>query len=84
MIATVCAIDCETKQHYMFKPLIEGLCVSREMLAIRLRDLGILDAATVEYHKTYALPNKWRPVSKSSPMQHVMQQIWNELGSRGS
>lgn len=41
--------------------LIDRLCLSRLLLLIQMRRLGILTDSTVEYHKTYKLPNRWRP-----------------------
>ncbi len=44
----------------MFPSLINKLCVSRQMLAYRMRDWGWFNQETVEYHQTYALPNRWQ------------------------
>ena len=40
--------------------LIDRMCLSRLLLSIQMRQLGVFTDATVEYHRSYALPNRWR------------------------
>jgi hypothetical protein len=40
--------------------LIDMLCLSRLLLAIQMVKLGVFSAETAEYHKSYALPTRWR------------------------
>jgi len=43
----------------LFAHLINMLCVSRELISIKMRGLGFFSAETVEYHKTYRLETHW-------------------------
>lgn len=45
------------KRYFPF--LINQLCVSRLLIGVRLRHLGIFTQPTLEYHRTYRLPNRW-------------------------
>jgi hypothetical protein len=47
-------------RYCIFPRLIDRLCLSRLLLSIQMRKLGVFTQETVEYHKTYALPNRWR------------------------
>jgi Zn-dependent peptidase ImmA (M78 family) len=47
-------------RHWIFPCLVDRLCLSRELLSIQMRRYGIFDDATVSFHRTYAMPNRWR------------------------
>ena len=54
-------------RHYIFPRLIDRLCLSRLLLSIQMSRLRVFSDATVEYHKTYALPNRWRSNTVAVP-----------------
>jgi Zn-dependent peptidase ImmA (M78 family) len=47
-------------RRYIFPPVIDRMCLSREFIAVRMSQWGVFSAETFEYHKTYRLPNRWR------------------------
>ena len=47
-------------RHAIFPSLIDRMCLSREFLAVQMRKWGFFSHETVEFHKTYRLPNRWR------------------------
>lgn len=66
-------------RYRLFRPLVERLCVSRQMLTIAMRRLGCFTEDTAKYHLTYHLPNKWRTHGPVAPMQNIINQIWRDL-----
>lgn len=47
-------------RHRLFSPIISDLCVSRQLIAIKLRRMNCFSNQTVQHHKTYALRTRWR------------------------
>ena len=45
---------------YILPRLVDSLCLSRLLLTIQMIKLGVFTEETGEFHKTYALPNRWR------------------------
>ncbi len=50
---------CSQWRTYIFTPLINRLCVSREFIAIALRSMGVFSEETLNYHRSYHLNNHW-------------------------
>ncbi|HUT58022.1 MAG TPA: ImmA/IrrE family metallo-endopeptidase [Phycisphaerae bacterium] len=64
----------------LFGPLIGKLCVSRELVSLKMmRTLGVFDQDTVNFHKTYHLPTKWRPKNLTPPLQRRIRELMREL-----
>jgi len=47
-------------RHYYFPFFVNHLCLSRELVAVRMAQRGTFTQGTFEYHRTYRLPNRWR------------------------
>jgi hypothetical protein len=47
-------------RHAIFPRLIDRMCLSRELLAVQMSKWGFLEQSTLDYHKSYPLPNRWR------------------------
>lgn len=61
----------------LFRPLVERLCLSREMLVVQLRKLGVFEDDTVAFHRQYRLPNKWLTSrSQARPLRNTVGQVW--------
>ena len=52
-------------RHLYLPAIINTVCVSRHLLAIKLSTLGVFSRATLKYHLSYAAPNRWRPHAES-------------------
>lgn len=52
-------------RHLYLPAIINTLCVSRHLIAIKLVTLGVFSRATLKYHLSYAAPNCWRPEVQS-------------------
>lgn len=46
-------------RHRLLPWLVDNLCVSRELIAILMEKEGWFDSATLQYHTSYHMPNKW-------------------------
>lgn len=51
---------CDRWRDAIFPALIDRMCLSREFLSVQMRKWGFFSQETVQYHKTYRLPNRWR------------------------
>lgn len=47
-------------RHSILPCMIDRLCLSREFIAVQMSKWRVFSSETVEYHKTYRLPNRWR------------------------
>jgi hypothetical protein len=47
-------------RHSMLPNMIDRLCLSREFIAVQMSKWCVFAPETVEYHKTYRLPNRWQ------------------------
>jgi len=70
-------------RHRLFVHLINALCVSREMMGIKLKQLWRFSDETVEYHKTYALRTWWHTPETLEvlprPLRKVMRSVYERL-----
>jgi Zn-dependent peptidase ImmA (M78 family) len=47
-------------RHYILPLMIDRMCLSREFIAVQMSQWRVFSRPTVEYHRTYRLPNRWR------------------------
>jgi hypothetical protein len=47
-------------RHIFFPFFLNRLCLSRELVALRMLELGAFSRETLGHHKTYPIPNRWR------------------------
>ncbi len=68
----------------LFAPLINTLCVSREMISITMKKWGFSEE-TAAYHKTYALQTRWHtPTPREAiirPLRQVMRDLYRRVGT---
>lgn len=57
----------------LFVPLINKLCVSRDMVCISMKQRGVFSEETVAYHKTYALKTHWNTPRREGGFMRVMR-----------
>jgi hypothetical protein len=48
---------------FYFPFFVNRLCLSRQLVAVRMAQQQTFDESTFKYHQTYALPNRWRKSS---------------------
>ncbi len=63
-----------------FQNLIDSLCVSRHLIAIKLKGLGVFSEATLRYHLSYPLPNRWRKTSQWRPLRAPLRKTLSKFG----
>ena len=63
----------------IFLPLINTLCVSRHMMAIKLRNMGVFSKDTANYHLTYGLGTHWNASRQGSPVAPLTGSLDGEL-----
>ena len=76
--------DANTKRgrwqwRYIYFPFfLDRMCLSRELVSIRMLERGTFTRETHEYHKTYAIPTKWR---KPAPLtfERVLNSAFDDL-----
>jgi len=61
-------------RHRILRQSIDKLAVSRQLICIKLRQMGVFDNETLRYHLSYALPNKWKPV-EDRPLRRSIERI---------
>ena len=66
-------------KNYYFRFLIDTLCVSRELIGLRLLHLGYITPATFEYHRSYALTTRWRDARPGFNFRHAVEAAAAEL-----
>ncbi len=66
------------KERY-FPRLVSRLCVSRHLIAIKLRRLGVFSEDTLAYHQTYAMPNRWLSSTRRTTLQLALKRIEQTL-----
>lgn len=66
-------------RHLLFRRLIEELCLSRQLIAYRMRSVGYFTSETVRYHLSYRLPNRWRQSTPIQPMSRTMDDVMQQL-----
>jgi len=67
-----------------FPYFINKLSISRELVSVRMLKRGIFTRDTFEYHKTYAIPNRWRapaPFEFRSVVEGAIQHLSNFEGT---
>jgi hypothetical protein len=52
----------------LFSAIIDQLCVSRELTAIMMKQMGCFSAETVRYHKAYRLKTRWNEPAVGSTL----------------
>lgn len=61
---------------YYFPEIISRLCVSRHLICIKLRQMGVFRQRTVQYHLSRpARPNKWMNAEDHRPLRRAMAEI---------
>lgn len=66
-------------RHLYFRRLVDTLCVSRELIAVKLRRLRVFTEGTLTYHKSYRLDNCWLHTAGRPPSWHVFKRIEDSL-----
>lgn len=66
-------------RHCYFPGMINTLCVSRHLIALKMKHLGVFSAETYRYHLSYALPNRWLNKSTSEPLRRPLDRIVSGL-----
>jgi len=66
-------------QKWLFPHLINMLCVSRQMITIKMKQWGWFDEATVNHHKTYALETRWHTPQPREHIQRPLRKVMVEL-----
>ena len=66
-------------RYRLFKPLINLLCVSREMICIKLRRIGCISEDTLRFHKKYALETLWRKPEPCPSTYHAVRNVLADL-----
>lgn len=77
---------------YIYFPyFLNRLCLSRELVAVRMVNRGTFTQETFEYHKTYPIPNRWRQPSPlfmgrlaNDAFDAFFTQMWISTPSRRS
>jgi len=67
-------------KNFYFTPLINQLCVSRELIAISLRHYRFISERTLEYHRSYSLSTKWRKAAPGFNFRHAAMQVARTFG----
>ncbi len=74
-------------RHRLFAPLIDMLCVSREMTSIKMKEWGYFSDETAKHHKTYVLQTRWHtPLPQQSlvrPLRKVMAGLRQQVYATG-
>jgi hypothetical protein len=50
-------------REFYFPFVVDRLCLSRELVAVRMMQEQKFDESTFNYHRTYPMPNRWRKPS---------------------
>ena len=66
-------------RHRIFLPLINLLCVSRHMIAIKIRSMKVFSANTANYHLSYGLQTRWHVPSQDRPLSKVLDELVHRL-----
>jgi len=66
-------------QRLILPGIVSRLCVSTELVAIKLKTLRVFDQDTVDFHKKHSLPNRWMIPSDRKPMLYAMRALSAEL-----
>lgn len=66
-------------QKQLMRPLVNCLCVSREMLGIELLKRKIFSPDTREYHLGYALPTAWHTPIRAHPLGDILPWVMQDL-----
>lgn len=53
-------------RHSIFPRMIDRLCLSRAFIAVQMNKWQVFSPETVEYHKTYRLPNPLAAVRRAN------------------
>jgi len=68
----------------LFAPLINMLCVSREMISITMKRRSFFSEDTVAYHKTYALQTRWHSPTPRGGVVRPLRRVMRDLHKRVS
>jgi hypothetical protein len=58
------------------------LCVSREMISLKMKQMWHFNDETVEYHKTYALATQWHTPTPIEAIVRPLQKVMFSLRQR--
>jgi hypothetical protein len=67
----------------LFGPLINLLCVSRQMIGIKMKERRVFTQETAEYHKTYALATRWHTPKPGGILARSLEKVLGKM-SQGS
>ena len=73
-------------RHYYFPFFLNRLCLSRELVAVRMVQRGTFNESTFEYHRTYSIPNRWRqpaPLTFGSVATKAFNSLLRSCGTFG-
>ncbi len=59
----------------LFPELINNLCVSRQMICIKLCEMGWFNQNTVRYHQSYRLQTRWSAPVPGRPLARVLESV---------
>ena len=66
-------------RRHVFPFIINTLCVSRELVSIKMKRLGVFSEETVNFHRSYRLSNKWLTDQAYHPLAKTMCDIQKDL-----
>lgn len=66
----------------LFANLINMLCVSREMISLKMKQRQIFNDDTVEHHKTYALTTNYHTPAPREAIARPLKRVLSELFQR--
>lgn len=68
-------------RHYYFPQFLNRLCLSRELVAVRMVQRGTFSQSTFDYHLTYPIPNRWRQASPPT-LERELHRAFTRMTSR--
>lgn len=69
-------------QENLFASLINMLCISREMISIKMKECGYFSEETAEHHKSYALKTRWHTPLPRESLVRQLNKIMADLRQR--
>ena len=69
-------------REYYFPMLMSRLCVSRHLIAVKLKHLGVFSEATLAHHLTYHLETRWREQRTYNPLHSAFRSLEDSIGRR--
>jgi hypothetical protein len=62
-----------------FPFLVNSLCVSRELMAVKMKRLGFFSDETVDYHRSYRMATRWHTPTPGFGFDRILSELMEQL-----